>query len=51
MKIMEELDLNITTMLKVHHGEKAFFTDPVNIGKKRRGWGAVKVKAPIGETK
>lgn len=67
MKIMEELDLNITTMLKVHHGEKAvwhflsiegeeaaqvkFFTDPVNIGKKRRGWGAVKVKAPIVETK
>lgn len=63
---MEELDLTITETLKIYHGEKAawhflsiegeeaakikFFTDPVNTGKKRRGWGAVKVKATIGDT-
>ena len=63
---MEELNFNITTALRIYHGEKAvwhflsiedeeaaqvkFFTDPANTGKKRRGWGAVKVKATIGDT-
>lgn len=63
---MEELNFSITTMLRIYHGEKAvwhflsiedeeaaqvkFFTDPANTGKKRRGWGSVKVKATIGET-
>ena len=63
---MEELNFDITTTLKTYHGEKAvwhlvsiedeeaaqvkFFTDPTSTGKKRRGGGAVKVKATIGKT-
>lgn len=63
---MEELDFEITKRLVVYHGEKSawyflnvkgeeaaqvrFFTDPANTGRKRRGWGSVKVSATIGET-
>ncbi|MDG1707876.1 MAG: DUF1905 domain-containing protein [Emcibacteraceae bacterium] len=62
---MEELDFTITSAIYLYQGkgawyfirvegEKAeqikFFTDPKNTGRKRRGWGSVKVKATVGET-
>ncbi|MDG1437715.1 MAG: DUF1905 domain-containing protein [Emcibacteraceae bacterium] len=62
---MEELDFTITAPLWLYQGKGAwyfisvngeeaeqvkFFTDPKNTGRKRRGWGSVKVKAIIGKT-
>jgi len=62
---MEELDFTITAPIWLYQGKGAwyfisvkgeeaeqvkFFTDPKNTGRKRRGWGSVKVKATIGDT-
>lgn len=62
---MEELNFTITSRLWIYQGKSAwyfisvkgeeaeqikFFTDPKNTGRKRRGWGSVKVKATIGDT-
>ncbi|MCC3862044.1 DUF1905 domain-containing protein [Pseudemcibacter aquimaris] len=62
---MEELDFEITAPMWIYQGKGAwhfitidgeeaakvrFFTDPANTGRKRRGWGSVKVTATIGNT-
>lgn len=62
---MEEIDFEITAPVWIYQGKGAwhfisidgeeaakvrFFTDPKNTGRKRRGWGSVRVTATIGDT-